>query len=368
MKGLTDNSQYMSQQAKELRPGFIETLPQVSKSSLNYIDSEPISRIRALPLVNDVYLNTISNLYRDILQLIRFEGAGQSPDAIDDMRTMIDTINDTAALRLLPTDTIPDKGAATIKDWVKYLKGLHPRLDLYLQDQKNVRLSYFKNISDQIGSITVLHSADTSTIDPSAWGNQTDLTSNNIEKTTTPWFAPNFIRETMRQKMSSSVVNFIQSSNSKLTVSLQRNLPTETWKTTAPNIGSEVWQVRPVQPVLTQGAHLNADWYHWQFRVYPPIIGLKEKGLMDSLDYLNRYFDRGDYTVHVLLQHLHSMKPYAEAEGHGISMSQPFGPEDTFPTKDSNISLITDLKGQPLLNRADYVDNTILKPKTGENI
>lgn len=366
MRVITDNTQPTNEQVKNLTPGYIETLPVIPKSSLNIVDSEPISRVRALPFPNDIEFKSVSNLYRDILQMIRYVGASQQADAIEQLRQMIETINDTAALRLLPVDDIPDKGATTIKDWVKFLKGQHPRIDVYLQNQKQIRLFYFKNISEYVGSIMVLHSADSSTIDPSAWGNQTSLTTNEIERDTAPWYAASFIREDVRQKLQPDVVNFIQSANSRLLANMQRNLPTETWKTTAPVVGSEVWQQRPGLPALTQGIHLNADSAHWTYRVSPPGIGIKEKGLMDSMDYLNHYYDRGDYTVHILVNHLYPLRPFAEAEGHGISMNRPLGVEETFPTKDSNIASVTDMKGQPLFNTFEQIDNSVLVPRTGE--
>ena len=370
---LTNNTYTSNPVVREMRSIFVELIPSIPKATFNSVESNAIDVIRSIPWPNGIQNCNVSSMYRDVERMQKLLGAFQRTSSIEELRTIIFDINQCMAIKhplySIPPPYIPDVGATNIRNWVRLLKGLHPRIDLELNFTKETQMFFFRDVSEEIGSITVTTNADTSTIDQSAWGNGTELMHNVRGRNTLPFYAPSYIRETLRQKLDSNVAKIIQSSNTSLATHMQRNLPTETWKSTTPITGGECWQVRPVQPMLTQGAHNNPDWYHWQYRTLTlnPLMGLKEQGLKDSLDYLNKYYNLGDFTVHALVNHLTPLKPFAEAEKRTIEQSTPQGIEETFPTANVTQRSLTYLNGQ-LVNSVERdvkSDDTILKPTIG---
>lgn len=367
---LTNNKEKSIPVVREVRSTFIELLPVTSKGCFNSVDFNNINYIRSIPWPNNADQSNVSSMFRDVKRMKKLLGAFQFTNSIEEIRSRIFDINQCLAIKhpiySVPPPYMPDVGATNIRDWIKFLKGLHPRLDLELDFFKETLLYYFRDFSEEIGSITVTTNADTSTIDQSAWGNSTDIVTNKRQRDTLPFYAPSYVRETLRQKLDANVAKIIQSSNTALTTNMQRNLPTETWKSTKMVTGGECWQQRPVPYMLTKAAHNNADWYHWQYRVLTlnPLNGLKEKGLKDSMDYLNKYFDHGDFIVHAQVNHLTPLKPFAEAEKRVIEQSDPVGIEETFPTANTKNRAVTYINGQTvgIAERNINNDDIILKP------
>jgi hypothetical protein len=247
--------------------------------------------------------------------------------------------------------TLPSKGVSNVKNWVKLLTGLHPQIDSYVKT-----LPYWKPYSEIIGTNTIMYYADTSCIDITFWSSDPVFITNEIVWFTDAWASPSYIRESIREKLSDSAVEFIQTAGVTTSRMQYKNLVLETERTTKSGSGAETYQDRPIEPDVVHGASLNNDWYNQELRTMSDV---KEP----MYKYARKHLDQGGVFVHVLVNHLNPLEPDATSEKRAIVRSSPIGVEETFPRGNSAIAVATDQNGNRILKNATQVDNSDLGPE-----
>jgi len=344
----------------------IETTPIISYISLNNtglfpytLDHFSVDKVFAQPKPNSIERHTISNMYKDVAQTVELLSAFQRARPMSNITEIIKAIHVTFATKKLPIDLTCQKGASNVKNWLKTLTNIHPLIDTFIKNNVDTSYKYWKNYSNIIGHNTVQYNTDTSSIDVNYWGETSHLTTNEITRQTFAYFAPSYIRETTRQKLKSYNVKLIQQANAKLSLNMARNLIKGAHRSSKPITGGEYTVKRPSLPILTHGHSLNNDWYHWMFRIMPI---LKMGCLKDCIMYCNEYFNFGDYTLSMLVNHLNPMKIYSEADAHNVRKSFPQGVEESFPTKTKDTPLYTDLNGNVVNKDTLEVNNDSLEP------
>jgi len=318
----------------------IKDIPIVT-TNLNGNDSDYIDTIRSQPLPNNIETLTSSSLNEDIRQMVKLLGAYCKTRSIEEIKKVISSIH----------STLPTKGVSNVKNWVKLLTGLHPETDNFLET-----LPYWKTpYSEVIGTNTIMYYADNSTIDITMWTSDPMFVTNEIVWFTDPWKTVSYLRESVREKLNSEVVDLIQRAGNTTTSLMCRNLVREALKTTAEGIGAEEYQVRPIPANLAHGISLNNDWYNQTNRIMPSD---KSAARNDAITRL----DTGGVLIHVLVNHLKPLVPKAESIKGAIISSSPLGVEETFPHR-IDIPVKTDIGGNNLTENKTVVDNSVLKPE-----
>ena len=318
---------------------YIGDIPEKTLDPVDY-DADYIDKIRTQPLLNDIEKQTLSPFKQDIQQMVQLLGAYCKTNSMDEIKNIITQIH----------STLPSKPVANVKNWVRLLTGIHPQIDQFIKS-----LAYWKPYSEIIGTNTIMYYADTSTIDITMWSNSPLFVDNRIVWFTDPWKSPSYLRESLREKLDSDVVEYIQNAGRTTTKLIYRNIAYEAHITTRKVDGAEVEQERPVDPAITHGVGLNNDWYNQYFRIMPSNKPLAKS---DAITYL----DRGGVFVHVLVNHLQPLFADSRAEVRSIEYRKPLGVEETFPRAVEN-TIITDKSGNVILPNTTVIDNEVLEPE-----
>lgn len=319
---------------------YMEQIPQVI-TNLDENDSSYINMIRCQPSPNEIDKVSISDLNFDISQMVKLLGAYCKTNSIEEIKKVVTSIH----------NSLPEKNVSIVKNWVNYLTGLHPKIDDHLKT-----LEYWKKLySELIGTNNIIYYADTSCIDISFWVKNPLFETNEIVWFTDEWPSPSYIRETVREKLPSVAVKFIQEAGLTCTKVQYRNVVLESQRTTESGTGAEKGQSRPIGNGEVHGSSLNNDWYNQSMRTMPEV---KEAMFNYAINHLD---DRGVF-VHVLVNHMQPLVTDAAAEKSAITFSDPIGVEETFPRANTSITIDTDLNGNRILRNPTSVDNDSLKP------
>ncbi len=311
-------------------------LPQQKQSAK--ADRGVIDQIRCQPRPNDVGKYCTSSFKNDVLQMIKLTGVYCKPDSLNEIFKVIEEIH----------NTLNDKEAPEIKNWIRVMTGLHPELD-----KKIKNLGYWKTpYSEVMGTNTILYYAGPESVDISSWGKAPTLTTNEVG--TPPFQNPHFIRETMREKLDSGVVELIQNSNHLALQYLQRDLVWETRLTTAKGSGDETVHSRPIGSSDTHGCSLNNDWYH-----YLRVSACRSACRSDAISNLRKNGANCDK----LVNHLTPLVNSNTAQTVTSRFESPIGIEETFPRRSSNIVADIDNSGQKVLKNPDTINNDVMKPE-----
>ena len=311
------------------------------------IDSDYVDSIRNQPLPNNIELVTISNAKDEIEDMIKLLGSCCREDSIEEAKKVIDSIH----------AKFNDKPAHMIKSWVRAIKGMHPKLDEYVEENKE----YFKNpFSEVMGTNTILYYADTSSIDIWYWSKSPRFKNNRVEWFLSPWKEPTYIRESVRQKLPSEVVEYVQNANHLTSKLMRRNIIYDVFLTTEDGTGKQVPQERPIPYNVAHGSALNADWYHQNYRI---LDGERNKywGKHDAIYKMYEPHPDG-YLVHLLVNHITPLTPFRIANDDRIAWKSPLGVEETFPNRNSGLTVTTDSVGQKILTSSTDVNETAITP------
>ena len=217
-------------------------------------DAGYVQMIRTQPLPNDIQLYTVSDAKEEIEDMVKLLGAACQEDSIDEVKSIIDQIH----------EKLNDKEPPLVRSWVKQIKGLHPKIDQYIESKK----AYFKNpFSEVMGTNTILYYADTSSIDIWYWGVNPKFKNSRMEWFLTPWPSPSYIRESMRQKLPDEVVEYMMNAQHVTTKCMRRNITFDSLLTNEDGTGKQTTQERPIPYNVAHGVALNNDWYHQNYRI-----------------------------------------------------------------------------------------------------
>jgi len=356
-----ENSSKATVAPKLIYPEFIPIAP---RSTFNTVESNFIDKIRAIPLFEGIDMQSVSTLANDVFQMRELMKCYQEKDNIDQFMAVIHNIHETFATKLFPIDTTPYKGVTNVRNWLKFLTNIHPIIDSNIsqtleQNLTTLKTCFLKNTSEIIGQNTILDSSNTSNVDITLWKETSEFLNNDISKKTKMWSAPSYIRENVRHKLDSSTVRLIQSSYSKLSGCMARNSVSEAYYATDMMGGiSRVQRPLPIVPIA-HGLSLVSDTYHSEVRILAPSVNDAYK---DTLSYLSQYYNFGDFLVHIIVNHLHPMGLYMEADSSAIEYQKPTGVEETFSPATYNMSIITDQRGNRLDIQEDEINNNVIKP------
>jgi hypothetical protein len=318
-------------------------LPNGNVSSKQDIDF--INIIRSQPLPNDIKVYTKSNLSIDIGDTVALLGSLCEEGSIDSAKGVITDIH----------EKLNDKTPNLVKSWVRYIKGMHPKLDQFISEN----LEYFKNpFSEIMGTNTTMYYADNSSIDLWYWSKNPKFKNNKAEWFLNPWPSPSYVRESVRQKLPSDVVELIMNAGHVMSKLSRRNIIYDALKTTADKSGTEIKQDRPINYKTAHGSALNSDWYHQNNR----IMGGDKNKYFSKNDIMYKV-DEGGYWVHVLINHINPLIPYDNSNAKGIILKSPLGIEETFPNSDSSKSVNIINNGQRILPVSKKVNDESLKPE-----
>lgn len=345
---------------KNLYPEFVPIAP---RSTFNIVESNYIEKIRAIPLFEGIDVQSVSTLANDVYQMRELLKCYESKDTTADFMAVIHNIHETFATKLLPIDITPYKGVANVRNWVKLLTNIHPIIDSSISDALDqlplFKMCYFKDTSEIIGHNIILDTSDTSNVDITLWKETSEFLDNKVVKSNKLWSAPSYIRENIRHKLDSSVVRLVQSANSRLSGAMARNAVSEAFYATD-MLGGTVRVVRPLPPIpIAHGLSLVSDTYQREIRILAMSV---ESAYKDALSYLSQYYDMGDFLVHVIVNHLHPMGIYMEADCSAIKYQTPTGVEETFSPATYNLSLITDHRGNRMDIQETKINNNVIVP------
>lgn len=316
------------------------------------IDSGNIDIIRNQQLPNEIEEHTTSPLKKDIEQMVKLLSGYCSINAIAKIQQVVKEIH----------DTLNSKKNPELKQWVRQLTGLHPKIDQYEKSS----LDYWKNVySEGMGTNTILYSVDTSNIDIKFWTQAppNQAMGNLMTWTLAPWEAPTYIREGLRQKLDSEIVEFIQAAGHITAKYFRRNVIFDAMGTTKEATGGEEPQVRPVEHGMAHGASLVSDTYHQKFRIIDGGELNKFWGKQNAIYKL----DSSGYFVHVLINHLEPLINGVEAADYSYTFKKPLGIEtDTFPKKAANLTFNVNQSDEPVLTRPTAVNDAVIKPEIVE--
>lgn len=312
------------------------------------IDVEYIDKIRNQPLPNDIATLTNVELKEDLADLVKLLGQFCREESLFKILTVIEEIH----------EKLNDKEPHIIKNWVRLLTGIHPKIDNVIKEE----LPYFKNdYSEVMGTNTISYYADESAIDIFFWTAAPLFTTNEVTFTLEPYRAPSYIRESVRQKLPSDVVEFIQESNRRVQRQFRQNVIYDATITTADVTGSEVAQQRPIGYKLAHGVALNNDWYHQTFRI---MNGETNKfwGKHDAIYKLYEPQSNG-YFVHLLFNYITPLTPEQEAEKRVALLKDPLGVEETFPRAKTGLQTKIVQNGQRVLDTKRLVNDDAIVPE-----
>lgn len=290
---------------------YMEQIPQVT-TDLDKNDSSYIDMIRTQPSPNEISDITQSDLATDISQMVKLLGSYCKNNSMDEIKKIVTQIH----------GTLPQKKVSIVKNWVKYLTGLHPKIDDHLKT-----LDYWKKVySELIGTNNIIYYADTSCIDITYWVKNPQFETNEIVWTTDEWPSPSYIRESVREKLPSDAVLFIQEAGLTCSKVQFRNVVLESQRSTESGTGAEIEQSRPIGNDEAHGSSLNNDSYNQSMRTMPEVKEAMYK-------YAINHLDSGGSYVHVLVNHLQPLVTSAAAEKRAIVFNSPIGVEETLDRK-----------------------------------
>jgi hypothetical protein len=311
-------------------------LPQKNQSDT--ADRCVIDQIRCQPKPNEISNLSQSSFKDDISQMVGLLGAYCKNKPIDEIYKNIEQIH----------GTLNNKAAPEIKNWIRLLTGLHPELD-----KKIKNLGFWKTpYSEAIGTNTITYYPGPESVDIIYWSKAPTLTTNEVK--TPPLQNPSFIRESIREKLDSAVVELIQNSNHLTMQYLRRNLIWESLLTTAKGTGREAVQSRPIDASTVHGVSLNNDWYHGD-----RVAACRSSCKSDAVNYLCKNGANCDKLVNHLTPLINSCKAQTVA----ARFESPLGVEETFPRRLSNLIADIDNSGQKVLKTPDKINNDVLKPE-----
>lgn len=307
-------------------------------------DRGMIDQIRSMPKPNDIAKYTNSPFSIDIAQMVKLLGAFCKPNSITEICDTISEIHGTLEAKEVPE----------IKNWIRILTGLHPTIDNQIKNLGFWSMPY----SDAIGTNTIMYYAGIDAVDISYWINPPLATTNEVTWSVNPIENPSYIREGVRQKLNSNVVEMIQNASFLTTKYLHRNLIWESEVTTEAGTGNETVQTRPIMPkvpAINHGASLNNDWYHQTYR----IPACKPIALTDVINHLTT----GGYDVHLLVNYLTPLVDDNVAQDVTARFEAPLGIEETFPRRPTTLVADIDNSGQKVLAAPTIVNNDVLTPE-----
>lgn len=322
-------------------------------------DSGIIDQIRSQPKPNEISERTESYYKEDIQQMVKLLGSYCKQDSINEISSVIKEIN----------NTLNDKDIPEVKNWIRLLTGLHPEIDKQIKEYGWWRIPH----SDVIGTSTLLYHAAPNSIDITFWAEKPMFTDNQVKWFASPWTSPSYLRESVRHKLDTGVVELIQNANHLTTKHLRRNLIWDATLTTAPLVGAEVRQARPIPEDFAHGVSLNNDWYHNYYRIMDGADGNKHMAWHDTVTRVTED-EQGrcgeGYYIHVLINNIAPLNNDNVAQAAGTFFDKgDLGVEDTFPLRGPlKNQIYIDHSGQKLLNKPGAVNNDVLKPEiiTGE--
>lgn len=312
------------------------------------IDAGIIDQIRNQPKPNDIKKHTISPYDEDIVQMVRLMGAYCLPNSVLKIYRAIEKIH----------NTFNEKKTPEVKNWIKLLTGLHPDVD-----KKIKNLGYWKKpYSEVIGTNTIVYYPTIESIDITNWGQKPKFVNNEVKWFLEPWESPSYLRETVRHKLDSSAVEYIQNANLLTTQIQRRNHIYEAFQSTEMGSGTEKTQVRPIEPIvptINHGVSLNNDWYHQFFRIMPGTAGAKFLSWNNAYNHLTE----GGFLVYRLVNHMEPLLNVNTAYPTNSRFVKPLGVEETFPNRKSNLYVDVDNSGQVVLNNTGEINNDVLEPE-----
>lgn len=308
------------------------------------IDQDFIDVIRNQLLPAGIEDSTESNLKSEIEDMVKLLGAFVEEGSIEKAKTVIKSIH----------EKLNDKSESLVRSWVRELTNLHPKIDEYIESN----LPYFMNkYSEVMGTNTVMYYADTSCVDIKFWSRNPAFKNNEIEWFTESWYSPSYIRESMREKMPSAAVAYLQNASHVTSKLMSRNLTSDALTTTDAN-GNTVAQSRPIAPNIAHGSSLNMDWYHQAYRIMSGEDNNKAWGRDDIIEKV----DEGGYLVHVLINHLNPLTDGKDVNVKDIDLPV----EETFPGATIK-SIVVSSNGQKISN-VDAVNDDVLVPQELQQI
>ena len=316
-------------------------LPELN--SATNIDADYMDAIRNQPLPNNLQAISISDAKNEIADLINLLGSFCANNSIEQIKGVIDQIH----------AKLNNKPPHLIRSWVRLIKGLHPKIDEYIQQNKG----FFKNpFSDLVGTNTIMYYADESAIDIWYWSKVPKYKNNTVEWFLDPWIGPTYLRESIREKVPSDVVNYIQKANFITTTAFRRNIIFDAITTTADGTGGDTKQARPIEKNVAHGSSLNNDWYHQTYRIFGA-RGDKYWSKQDAIYKLDEP-DNG-YLVHLLVNYITPLTPISVVNNKRIVTQV----EETFPNSKPNLSVSVGNNNQKILDNSTAVDDSSIVPE-----
>lgn len=318
------------------------------------LNQEIVDKIRNQPLPNDIAVLTSSEQKEEIADLVKLLGQYCTENSLENVLTVIREIH----------EKLNDKQGQPqiIKNWVRLLTGLHPKVDEVIKNE----LPYFKNnFSEVMGTNTISFYADESAVDLWFWSKTPLILDNFVEFFLDPYTAPTYIRESTRQKLTNEVIEYIQSANQQVNKQFRDNVIYDALLTTADVVGSEVPQRRPIPYKEAHGVALNSDWYHQTFRI---LDGERNKfwGKHDAIFKLYEPHPDG-YFVHLLFNYLTPLIPSIKAEKRGYKRKAPLGVEETFPRAKERLEMDSIANNQRIVsNDGVTVNDESIEPEVVE--
>lgn len=313
-----------------------------------FINLELIDKIRNQPLPNDIATVSASSQRPNIARLVRLLGQFCKSSSTNEIIRVVSEIHEI----LNPLEV------HIIKNWVRLLTGLHPKVDEYIK----VNLPYFKNPhSEYIGTNTITFYADESAIDIWFWSETPVIQDSKVSFFLEPYNAPHSINESTRQKLPDSVVAYMQEANQLTNKKYRNAIIYDAFITTADITGKEELQKRPIPYNVAHGVCLNNDWYHQSFR----ILGGEKAKFWAKHDAIYKLYEPhpNGYFVHLLFNYITPLTPRIKAEQKAYKWRFPMGVEETFPTYKNGLQMDSLANGQRILPVAESVNDESLEPE-----
>ena len=313
------------------------------------VDPGVIEKIRNQPLPNDIEVKTESKFKNDIKEMVNLLNAYCKTNAISEIKSVVRTIH----------EMMKEENPAEIKGWTKLICGAHPEIDSYIKSN----LAFWKNpYSEVMGTNTVLYYADTSNIDIMFWAKAplNLVKSNKMPAPSEIWNSPVYIRESVREKLDSRAVEFIQNAGLSTTTVLSRNTIWDAWRTTKRTTGGEIEQKRPIADhTIANGVSLISDQWHQLYRIMSNRLN-KEWGKQDIIYKLHQ---TGGAFVHVLINHIDPLINIQKAADYNYEFKSPIGIEsDTFPFRTNSNTIKVNQSGERVEKVSTNVNNKSLEP------
>lgn len=347
---------------KTLYPEFVPIAP---RTTFNFVESNFVEKIKAIPLFEGMDVQSVSTLANDVYQMRELLKCYQKKDNIKQLIGIIHSIHETFATKLIPVDITPYKGVGNVRNWMKLLTNIHPLVDSSIREALNqlplFKMPFFKEKSEIMAHNHTLDTSDTTNVDITLWKETSELMNNNISKLPKMWTAPSYIRENVRHKLDNNVIRLTQQANAKFSGYLARNAVKEAYFATDIT-GGRMRVLRPILPVnilMAHGLSLVSETYHREIRV---LLMTEDYAYRDVVSYLSQYYNYGDFLVHLTVNYLHPMGLYLEGDPSAIKYQTPTGVEETFSPKTYNLTLVTDHRGNPLNIQEKKINDAVIKP------